>query len=516
MSMALDKNYIDTTTFEVLQPAIDYYLENGSLNEKLRTYYYQGVIFQNQGDQDNALLSHVKGLDMSHNCTDSLTIAMNLVAVSRLYKEFFHIENYISHSLKAAKIYNKLSLKNQELDCLLKALNGAIILGNKSIGDSIMAIVRNNSPLDNISTRSLNRLQLSYALKFGTIEDIENFIPVQEANLSSLNDALNLALAYNKIGNNDKAYQLLDFMRNSSQPYDTLRHLSISIPTLEGLGDYKAALSLYKQFSHKQDSINLLKFEQTSRSIEKRHHIALHAQKEARNKSRIIWGCIRGIAVLSMVIVILFLLARINRTKKELALEKVRTKDAENAKLKTEKDNLALENQNLQLERDKKALEARTLADRVESLENEIDSLKTLIGNKAELPIEVQREIKVRIEMLNSLLAGYITNNDQYEKPYDEWIKELTDNKEEFMNSNRLAFQVSHPQFIQYFEDHGLTTDEINYLCLYAIGLRGKEVGNYMNKRSHVNTSSAIRKKLGIDKHETNIGIYVRKLLKTL
>lgn len=26
-SMALDKNYIDTTTFDVLQPAIDYYLK---------------------------------------------------------------------------------------------------------------------------------------------------------------------------------------------------------------------------------------------------------------------------------------------------------------------------------------------------------------------------------------------------------------------------------------------------------------------------------------------------------
>ena len=84
------------------------------------------------------------------------------------------------------------------------------------------------------------------------------------------------------------------------------------------------------------------------------------------------------------------------------------------------------------------------------------------------------------------------------------------------MNSNRLAFQASHPRFIRYFKEHGLTTGEINYVCLYAIGLRGKEVGNYMKKRSHVNISSAIRKKLGIDRHDTNIGIYVRKLLKTL
>ncbi len=50
-SMALDKNYIDTTTFDVLQPAIDFYLRNGNSNEKLRTYYYQGRIYQNRGQR---------------------------------------------------------------------------------------------------------------------------------------------------------------------------------------------------------------------------------------------------------------------------------------------------------------------------------------------------------------------------------------------------------------------------------------------------------------------------------
>ena len=49
-SMALDKNYIDTTTFDVLQPAIDYYLDHGTPDEKLRTYFYQGRILQNRED----------------------------------------------------------------------------------------------------------------------------------------------------------------------------------------------------------------------------------------------------------------------------------------------------------------------------------------------------------------------------------------------------------------------------------------------------------------------------------
>ncbi|MDE6291174.1 MAG: hypothetical protein K2M16_06555, partial [Muribaculaceae bacterium] len=141
-------------------------------------------------------------------------------------------------------------------------------------------------------------------------------------------------------------------------------------------------------------------------------------------------------------------------------------------------------------------------------------NLKELLESEKEMPQEVRKAIQTRIGMLNAYLASQISDHKEFEKAYDDWVAEHTANTEEFMNSNRLAFQASHPRFIRYFEEHGLTESEINYVCLYAIGLRGKDVGAYMRKRSHVNISSAIRRKLGIDKHESNIGIYVRRLLR--
>jgi hypothetical protein len=516
MSIALDKNYIDTTSFDVLQPAIDYYLKKGSPDEQLRTYYYQGVIFQNKGDLDNALNSYVKGLALSHNCTDSLTIARTLVAQGLLYNTLFDFDTYVSCNLKAATIYKTLNRQSQELDCLLNALSGAIILGNETLGDSIIKCANKFTDISDFYQRSLIRHKLSYALKFNTNENIDSLIHRQEANLGSLDDVLSLALAYDKTDNNSKAQQMLDYVRNSNQPYDTIRYLSIAVQVFEHASNYQESLFQYKRFIHKQDSIALLRYEQKAQSLEDKHQIELKAQKEVRHKNNILWGCFVGIAVLFMSVIILILLVRSNKAKREIAQEKMKTKDAENAKLKSDKENLALENKNLQLERDNKTLEAENLAHRVETLENESDILKSLINDNNKLPQEVQNAIKVRIEMLNSLFASHITSNHQYEKPYDIWEKELIENTDEFMNSNRLAFQASHPRFIKYFEDHDLSIEELNYVCLYAIGLRGKEVGNYMKKRSHVNMSSAIRKKLGIDKHETNIGIYVRKLLKSL
>ena len=93
-SMALDKNYIDTTTFDVLQPAIDYYIKNGSPDEKLRTYYYQGRIYQNQGNDDSAMRSFMNGCDLKQVVTDSLLLAHTLVAQGTLYFKQYKTSEY--------------------------------------------------------------------------------------------------------------------------------------------------------------------------------------------------------------------------------------------------------------------------------------------------------------------------------------------------------------------------------------------------------------------------------------
>lgn len=517
MSMALDKNYIDTTSFEVLQPAIDYYLKKGTPDEKLRTYYYQGRIFQNQDNKDSAINSFINGIDISRNSTDSLCLARTLVAEACLYYDFYDFIGYVNNNLNAATIYHRLSYVEKEFDCLLNAFGGATILEDRDRADSLYSVC-NQFGIGTVAQLSLlQSCNLSYITTFGSNQTIREYVENLDINtIASSYSSLNLALALHKIGYDNQAKELLDCTALNDLIFDTLKYQAVTVSVLESMGQYHDALSIYQNFTQKLDSINRWKFDQKSKSVEERHQMELKVQEEARQKSKIIWGCSFGIVILSMGVFILFLLFRSSKTNKELALEKVKVRDAENAALKSEKENLVLENKNLQLERDKKALEADNLVHRVVALENESDRLKTLIDEKNELPLEVRNEIKVRIEMLNSLLASHITANEQYEKPYEAWVREITDNTEKFMNSNRLAFQVSHPRFIQYFEDHGLTIDEINYVCLYAIGLRGKEVGSYIKKRSHVNTSSAIRKKLGIDKHETNIGIYVRKLLKNL
>ncbi len=85
--------------------------------------------------------------------------------------------------------------------------------------------------------------------------------------------------------------------------------------------------------------------------------------------------------------------------------------------------------------------------------------------------------------------------------------------REEFLRSTKIVFEESHPKFTAYLHDKGLTDWEIGYCCLYTLGLKGKDIGEYIQKKRHYIISHEIRQKLGLDEHDTNISIYLRDLL---
>ncbi|MDE5976505.1 MAG: hypothetical protein K2G69_08145 [Muribaculaceae bacterium] len=247
MSMALDKNYIDTTSFDILQPAIDYYLPKGTADEKLRTYYYQGVIYLNQGDRDRALSSFMKGREYFKEGRDSLSMALTFVAQGLVYKDFYDFRGYTHCFLEAAKIYQNLSYPRHRFDCLLNALNAAIIVEDKNKGDSILVVCDNLCDLDRDQELHLKGYRLSHALEFGDIFEIKRLMEYQETNHNlDTNGLLNLASAYNKLGKYAEAKQLLDYINNNSLGFDTLKYYAILVPILENMDDCSGGCGYYR------------------------------------------------------------------------------------------------------------------------------------------------------------------------------------------------------------------------------------------------------------------------------
>lgn len=487
-SMALDKNYVDITTFDVLQPAIDYYIENGTPNEIFLTYYYQGRIYQNQGDDDSAMRSFMNACDLKQQVTDYLMLAHTLVAQGTLYLKQYKTKEFINNNLEAARLYNVVGKDLLEIKSYANAIDGYITINNKSAADSIlslcMPLVRKNSD----GEAYVFRAELSYTIEFCKPNEIRTFLDkYSEVDLSN-DEIMSFARGYSKIGEYDKALNILSKVTLSESAMDSLKYASVKIEVLEKLGKFEQAFILYKDYSVMLERYQKELLSQDLLFSDKKHQLEMDSLLKIQDRDRIIWGALCGILGLTLLVGWLYYRGYISKTKRILA-------EKENESLRLERENLKLE---------------------ISRLESERDNLQELQREQSELAKPIQDVIKIRLDILNGLLAKEITNNESYAEPYNKWIKTVRDDKKKFMDSTRLAFAASNPKFMEYLEQHGLSTDEINYLCLYAIGLRGKEVGEYIQLKRHYIISHEIRKKLGIDEHETNIGLYIRRLIEHL
>lgn len=526
-SMALDKNYIDTTTFDVLQPAIDYYTKNGSPDEQLRTYYYQGRIYQNQGNDDSAMRSFMDACDLRPRVTDTLLLAHTLVAQGALYLKQYKTAEYIHNNMEAAELYGTIGRGIFEISSYTKALDGYVTMNDKSAADSLLSVciplVQKNPDGEAYLFSSL----LSYTIEFCPPDAIKAFLDEYQNLELTTDEAMDFARGYSKIGEYGKALTFLSEITLPGSIADSIKYTLVKSDILEKQGRYEQALLLYKDYLCMLERYQNVLISQDLLFSDKKHKLEIEKLMEIQEKERIIGRMLCGILGLAMLAGWLCYRWHLSKARRILA-------EKENENLKLDQDNLRKEKEKAELERDKKIqeaenlekakkhleaeqrqheLEAANLKLEISRLENERDNLKNLQKERSELAKPIQDAIKMRFDMLNGLLAKEITNNDNYAEPYNKWIETARNNKKEFMNSTRLALTASHPKFMEYLEQHGLSVDEINYLCLYAIGLRGKEVGEYIQLKRHYIISHEIRKKLGIDEHETNISLYVRRLI---
>lgn len=572
-SMALDKNIIDTTSFDVLQPAIDYFLKDGSADDKLRTYYYQGRIYQNQGDKDSAMQSFMRGREYCGQASDTLTMANLLVAQGTIFYTTYKHADFIDVNLKAAKLYSEFGRNDYEILSLANVLEGGILSGNKNLADSILSVTQVKLRENPEFSSYFAPYMLSYAIKFGDQEDIRKSLNCYDST-DSIDDItkVNVALAYSKIGDVDNAKRFLYAVPPSSEIRTTLKFLAIEPGILEQDGDFEGALKAYREYNSTLESFHLDIFSHDLLFAKDRYDLEKSNLMTLRKRDRYIWLSV--CVAFALLIIAGYIYYRYRLSKAKILLE-----EQENERLQLEQDNLRRKNENLELrnnqtelekqnlqkdneklelerhnadlakqkaelekqnlqkdneklelerhnailekqtaemECERQSLVAENLRLKIAQLEDESSSLKEILEKRKDLAKPIEEAIKIRIEMLNGLLATKITENESYAKPYGAWRDRLTKDKDAFMNTTRLAFKASHPRFIEYLEAHGLTDSEINYVCLYAIGLRGKEAGKYMQLRRHYHISSEIRRKLGIDEHQNNLGIYIRKLMKEL
>ena len=93
-------------------------------------------------------------------------------------------------------------------------------------------------------------------------------------------------------------------------------------------------------------------------------------------------------------------------------------------------------------------------------------------------------------------------------------LKQFLKDNDNFLQSTIMSFELTHPRFIAYLKEHRLTEWETGCCCLYCIGLNGSEIASYLNVKYFYKSSSAIRKKLGVE--AVNIDTFLSNKIKEL
>ena len=484
LSMAMDKNYIDRTDFEVLQPAIDYYEDNGSATDKLRTFYYQGRIYHNRGNEAAAMESYVKAINIGENSDDILTKARLFVAQGNIYNSLLRWDNAINANLQAAEYFFQMDKIDSFVNCNLKACNGYI--QNDDYDNAQRILDKCSNYIGEVSNEKLSlyyAAQLTLQIQTGDSRRIlttidEYFVSVPDSNRNHLT----IANAYIAIGENNKALDILegrDYASNISK--DMKKYYATLVAIYENLHNYQLAHEANKKFYELHDAHIYSVFEQDTQFVEERYNLEMAKARETEAKNRL------TIIVLGCTVALMASLYIINLIRKRLKKSRV-----ENAQLLSEK---ALYEQ----------MYNEVVAER--------DALNEMITNNT-IKEEAMEVIKKRLGVLNTIIVSHLSAKDTDIKRANEELEHLIANRNDFIKSTRLTLEENYPHFFAYLLDKGLEEFEIDFCCLYAIGLKGKEIKAYTNLTRHYKDSSEVRQKLGLSESDTNLSIFLQKLLK--
>ena len=483
LSQALDKNYIDLQSDSIIAPAVRYYENHGTPDERLKMYYYNGRIKQNSGDYEGAMEMFVKGESYGDECTDKACLGRLYKAKMTINNDIFNYTQAIVDANNAAKYYlaggdsqkyystilslailydNSTQFSDEYAKCLAILKENWDVLTQKQKGQyyGIYLMDSNLAKDDRQSTLNayLNEIQDSTHIRWHSVALSHIELDRPEMGL----DALKNALVYNNSEN--------DFKKDASYYY-------ILALAEDKLGNSKEALAAYKNYIKITDEVDMQIFASDTKFIEERHQKEIQLIESERNTERI--TLISIIAILCAFIIIYFIRRQLQiRTaeKKQLEIEKKRYEQ----------------------------LYADAVAER--------DALTKMVED-ANVKDETKAVIKERLEILNKVIISHITDTSKDNKRAYEELEALIADKESFIESTRLTIEGNNPEFINILRSQGLTDDEINICCLYVMGLKGKDIKTYTSQPGHYKQSAEIRHKLGLSENDTNLSIYLRELL---
>lgn len=484
ISQAFDKNYIDLQSDSIIAPAVKYFEKSNDHETLFKAYYYHARVLSNAGRYTEAMQIYLKAEEMSEKVNDIFAIGLLHAQIGGLNSKYFNYTKALEYYHKAQECYRQAGKDIHMHVCNLNLAQAYYESGQKEKGIalfldcldwaySISHQVVFESCLDQIFLYSMSEDNTGIIDECIDKYDITSFHP------SSM---ISLGLAYKSASDGDyQEYEkhIREAWREAENEQDSTCIKFTEYKVLRNKGDLERAIVKLEWMARHEDSLVRALVKEPLLEANVSHLDELNFENKETIESQrltlnvIILSCM--VALLAAAFIILLIRSRLKR----------RTEEKER------------------------------YADMYESTLTERDTLSEMLEVQS-LPEETGKIISQRLEVLNSIITSYISERDADIKKAESNLERLIADRDAFITSTRVTMEMSHPSFFNYLREKGLTDWEINYCCLYLIGLKGKDIGDFINLKRHYSYGSIIRQKLGLTENDTNLSLHLRKMLKSM
>lgn len=248
-AMALDKNYIDTTDIAVVMPAVEYYENNGSKENRMKSLFYLGRIQSNSGKYSDAIIAQMKAKVYADELDDTYWRAMLTSALGYTYNQNMCTSGEVKYMEDALTLWKEYGDSSHVTTAML---NLALAYhNNREIekSDSILTLLKNNGHKYVLVDLAINEMQRSHPDPERAVnlynDAITNAVPL------SIQDYYRYAYALALAGENGKSLSILSQLEDYP---DNLKTDYWKYKIEEHRSSYKDAFEHLLAYTTKADS----------------------------------------------------------------------------------------------------------------------------------------------------------------------------------------------------------------------------------------------------------------------
>lgn len=480
-AMALDKNDAEVLSDSIISPALDYYATYGSADEKLKIYYFRGLIPYHSGDYDEAMTWFAKAGRYAGKAEDRTAAASLYDKLGTIYGFIFDKDRSRESFDLAARACLDAADTSGYIDAIGNAMSLCIATEDYETAKHYDAAIREVIDKANdcqICAYLADRIFISMNDSTLTRNQIEEYA-------KSFPDSLiwwgAVACGYAGLGEFGKALDIMTRIPSDDiDSSDLPAYWYLMSDLYAGIGDYRSAFEYDRKYSDSEYEYTTQVFRSDIKDISYRMQVIMQEQRH-RYLMLITILCTMIVVILSIVSVILVL-----------------------RKLRRRTD-----------ERRKAEAEAVSAHEMLENAQRELACLKTLREDRNKsLSDETIKAIDERLEVLSSCIRSVMAGYDSEAVGH---LHSLVRDRDHFLSSTREMFLLSHIDFVRRLQAAGLSHTEISVCCLIALGFSGKELSGYMGiqNSTYRNRMYAMRKKLGLKDDSRELSTILKEMLRS-